>query len=361
MSGEKRDIRSWGQFDQQAALSLADGLTRGSHSRKTYASVLRRGVHEMRSIGKLERVDLREVWRHEATEFTTWLEENIEFISEVVDLELTVNEREAKAGDFSVDLLAETATGETVVIENQLERSNHDHLGKLLTYLTAFDAKSAIWIVSDARAEHVAAVNWLNESSAADFYLLKLEAVRIDSSSPAPLLTKIVGPSDEARAAGTAKKEMTERGRLRHSFWTQLLELAKKRTPLHANVSPGTASWLGASAGRSGLAYNYVVRQRDTRVELYIDRGKDSEDYNLACFEGVLARRAEIEEAFGGELEWQQLPGKRACRVLYKLRTGGWRDEKLWPSVMPELIDAMVRFEAALREHLRDLGSISGD
>ena len=144
-------------------------------------------------IGKLQRVPLRDVWHHEAHDFTHWLQENIEVLNEVLDLNLGSVEREQAAGAFTVDLVAEDENGNTVVIENQLERSDHDHLGKLMTYLAALDGKAAIWIVADHRPEHMGAVQWLNESSPADFFLLKVEAVRIDDSPPAPLLTPIVG------------------------------------------------------------------------------------------------------------------------------------------------------------------------
>ena len=125
-------------------------------------------------IGKIKRVGLREVWKHEALDFTTWLEENIDVVSDIIDIELSNAEREASAGKFSVDLVAEDSSGNLVIIENQLEKSNHDHLGKVITYLTVLEAKIAIWIVSDPRPEHIRAISWLNESSSASFYLLKI-------------------------------------------------------------------------------------------------------------------------------------------------------------------------------------------
>jgi hypothetical protein len=111
------------------------------------------------------------------------------------------------------------------IIENQLERSNHDHPGKLLTYLVAIGARAAIWIVADPRPEHVNAITWLNESSAAAFYLLKIEGIKIGESPPAPLLTLIVGPSEESRERGETKKELAERYTIRERFWAQLLEM----------------------------------------------------------------------------------------------------------------------------------------
>lgn len=171
----------------------------------------------------IERVPLRDVWRHEAHNLTTWLEENIDVLNDVLDLSLTNIEREQAAGSFSVDLVAEDDSSNTVVIENQLERSNHDHLGKLLTYTAFTDARAAFWIVADPRPEHVRAISWLNESAATAFYLLKLEGIRIGDSAPAPLLTLIVGPSEEGREVGEAKKERAERCAIRRRFWTDCL------------------------------------------------------------------------------------------------------------------------------------------
>ena len=111
-----------------------------------------------------------------------------------------------------------------VIIENQLEKSNHDHLGKLITYLTGMSAKAAIWIVSDPRPEHVAAVAWLDESSSAAFYMVKVEAVRIGESPAAPLFTLIVGPSEETKDVGQTKKEIAERYGIRKRWWTTLVD-----------------------------------------------------------------------------------------------------------------------------------------
>ena len=221
-------------------------------------------------IGKIERMQLRDIWKHEAYDFTTWLQDNIDVLNDALGLSLSNPEREQSAGSFSVDLVAEDESGNPVIIENQLEKSNHDHLGKLITYLTAIGAKTAIWIVSDPRPEHVGAISWLNESSSANFHLVKVEGIRIGNSEPAPLLTLIVGPSDESRAVGEKKKEIAERYKIRYKFWKELLEKSKEKTKLHSQISPGQHNWIGTSAGKSGLGFNYVIRQHEGQVELYI-------------------------------------------------------------------------------------------
>jgi uncharacterized protein DUF4268 len=305
------------------------------------------------TIGKLVRVPLREVWKHEALDFTAWMEQNIETLSEVLDINLVSAEREQAAGDFSVDLIAEDDQGRNVIVENQLEASDHKHLGQVITYLTAVDAYAAIWVVSRARMEHIKAVSWLNEATSTPFYLVQVEAVRIEGSAPAALFTLIVGPSIEAQAAGKTKKEFGARESKRHQFWTELLDHAKGETKLHATRSPRASGWIRAGAGINRVYLTYVVRQHDTQVELYIDPG--DADTNRAIFDGFHDNREQIEAAFGAPLEWQFLEGKRACRIRHRLSLGGWKDPDSWPTVIEKTVDAMVRLESALREPLRKL------
>lgn len=209
-------------------------------------------------IKKITRVPLHEVFKHEAYDFTAWLQDNLDVFNECIDLTLINADREISAGSFSVNLVAEES-GNKIIIENQLEKSNQDHLGKLITCLVAMEAKIAIWIVSEPRPEHDSAITWLNASSSADFYLLKLETIKIGDSDPALLLTLIVGPSEETKAIGIQKREFSERHHIRHEFWTQLLEYAKVKTTLHATISPSTDNWISADAGKTGMSFNYVV------------------------------------------------------------------------------------------------------
>lgn len=306
-------------------------------------------------IGKIKRVPLREVWKHEAFDFTSWLEENIDVINDILDLNLSGAERERSAGKFSVDLVAEDDKSNPVIIENQLEKSNHDHLGKIITYLTALEAKTAIWIVADPRPEHIRAISWLNESSSASFFLLKVEAIQIEDSAPAPLLTLIVGPSEEARDVGKTKKDLSERYTLRQRWWSQFLEYAKTKTKLHASISPNEYSWLGTSAGKRGVSLNYTITKTDSNVELYIDRRKDSDKENKTIFDVLFKTKNQIEKAFGGPLEWQSLEGKRACRIKKQIK-GGYRDsEEKWPEIHRNMVDTMIRFSEVLKPYIQKL------
>jgi hypothetical protein len=307
-------------------------------------------------IGRLERVPLRQVWEHEAYDFTQWLQENIEVLNATLDLNLINIDREQSAGSFSIDLVAEAEGGGTVIIENQLEKSNHDHLGKLITYLSAIGAKAAIWLVSDPRPEHVAAIAWLNDSSSAEFYMVKVEAVRISNSPAAPLFTLIVGPSEDAKEVVHTKKEIAERYGIRKRWWTQLVERSVKISRLHAHITPGEHHWIGTSSGVRGLSLNYVVTQDECAAELYIDRGKDGEAENKAIFDQLQVNKPEVEEVFGGPLSWERLDRKRACRIRFTQSGGGYRSlEEDWPSIQDGIVQAMNRLEQALRPHLKSL------
>ncbi len=306
-------------------------------------------------IGKIERVKLRDIWKHEAYDFTSWLQDNIDVLNDASGLSLSNPEREQSAGSFNVDLVAEDETGNPVIIENQLEKSDHNHLGKLLTYLTAIGAKTAIWIVADPRPEHVGAISWLNESSSANFYLFKIEGIRIGDSEPAPLLTLIVGPSEESREVGEKKKEMVERDSLRYKFWKGLLEKAKEKTKLHDSISPNQYSWIAAGCGKRGLSFNYGVTKHGSQVELYIDRGKDSEEENILIFDELMHHKEDVEKNFGEPLDWQRLENRRACRISKKIEIGGYRDEDKLPEIHEATIDAMCRLEKSLKVYISRL------
>lgn len=305
-------------------------------------------------VGRLEKVDLRKVWMKEAKDFTTWLANNLDILSEQISFVLSPLETEKSAGAFSADIFAEGPNGDTVVIENQLEKTDHDHLGKLITYLSNLEAKTAIWITSDPRPEHVTAVNWLNEMSPLDtaFFLVKVEAYRIGESEPAPLFTAICAPTVEAKQIGEQKQHLAERHLRRLDFWTQLLERAKQKTNLHSNVSPSKDNWVTAGAGRSGMGWSYVITMDKGSVELFIDRGPDKKEETDKIFDKILSDRDRIENQFGEPLIWDKVDGRRVCRIKSACQLGGLKDTELWDRIEEDLIDRMVRLEKALKPAL---------
>jgi len=306
----------------------------------------------MSDIGRLEQVDLRSLWRHEEYGFSAWLENNLEQLGEALGRRFSDPQREVAAGGYFVDMLVEDEEGDRVVIENQLAPTDHDHLGKLLTYLTNLDAKTAVWIVKDARPEHMRAVQWLNETTPDDiaFFIVKLAAFRIGDSSPAPLFTPIVGPSASSKDIGRSKKVLAERHVLRLRFWEQLLGLARSRgLMLHAQRTPTKEHWLGAGAGiRSGLAFNYLAwMEGEAGVELYIDTGNAEE--NKRIFDLFYSKRQEIESEFGAPLLWDRLDQKRASRIKHVFTCAGLVREDQWEVIQAQLVDNMDRFSRSIR------------
>ena len=306
-------------------------------------------------IGKIQRVPIRDVWRSEAGDFTCWLEENTDVIAEQIGIPLRNVEREKGAGAFWVDLVAEDEKGDVVIIENQLEKSDHDHLGKVITYLVAMDAKTAIWITPDPRPEHIRAVSWLNESTPASFFLFKLEAVRINESMPAPLLTRIVGPTVEGRIIGERKMERAEREGEMYRFWSQFLDSSRGKLSLYARVMPGNQTFLNAGAGIGGVVYAFSPMKHAVNIDLYIDRGTGSHDWNLAVFHQLEASREVIERDFGGPLDWREMKDKQASKIRTTLEIGGYRDEEEWPAIFAAMTDTMIRFEKAFAPRIRAL------
>jgi hypothetical protein len=303
-------------------------------------------------IGKLQRVPLREVWKHEAYDFTQWLQQNLDVLNTALGMNLVNAEREQAAGSFSIDLVAEDDGGGTVVIENQLEKSNHDHLGKLITYVTAMQARAAVWIVSEPRPEHAAALNWLNNGTDTAFFMVKVEAVRIGDSPAAPLLTVIVRPSEE-NSVRLQKQELAERHGIRQLWWSQLIK--RPGAKLHSHITPGTYSWIGTSSGVRGLNLNYVVTQADCAAELYIDRGKDAEAENSAIFEQLQAHRTDIDGQVPYPISWEPLDGRRACRLRISVPGGYRAPEADWAGIHDNVVAAMNALNTALQPYLKKL------
>ena len=306
-------------------------------------------------IGKIQRVPIKTIWANEAFDFTPWLRDNIDVLNDITEFNLSSAESEQRAGTFSIDIVAEDESGNPIIVENQFGKSDHDHLGKLLTYFSFVEAKGAIWIVEDPRPEHIKAISFLNEISSSPFYLIKVEAIKIEESLPAPLFTVIVGPSEESKDVGIIKKDIAERYKIRFEFWKELLGKANKKTKLHSSISPGKEGCIGTSAGKRGLYFNYVIRQHSSSIELYIDRGSEAKDENKNIFDFLFENKEAIEETFGSDLIWQKLENKRACRICKKFEIGGYKDNDKWDKIHNTLIDDMINFARALKPFIKKI------
>ena len=308
-------------------------------------------------VEKLDPIKLRDVWSDEAKDFTPWLLDNLDLLGEQIGIDLSALEREKSVGTFSADLFATDKAGHRVIIENQLEKTDHDHLGKVLTYLSNLEAKTAIWITSDPRPEHVTAMNYLNEVVPDDtnFYLVRVQAFRIGESEPAPLFTIVAGPSPEIRAVGKEKKGLAEVDKKQREFLSQLIEKSNKKTELfRRDSSLFDRGNVRTRAIKSKKVYwLYQIKKDDANAQLFF---QDSDkEFNIRSFRLLKEKQADIEEAFEDKLEWDldANRGQQYIRALSKI--GGLKDEAKWPEIQDALIDRMVRLEKVLRNHIAAL------
>ena len=311
-------------------------------------------------IGKIKKVSLRELWKKEDKDFTRWLEDDIGYLNDILDFDITIESREEKVGPFKVDLFGEDNFGNKVIIENQLEKTDHDHLGKIITYLTNLGANIAIWIASKPTEEHIKAIEWLNEITPDDisFYLIKVEAIKIESQPlAAPLFRIIKGPSKESKQLGAEKKEYAQRHILRKEFWTQLLDKAKEKTNLHSNVSPSIYSGIGTGAGKSGIGYDYGITNKYGSCEIYLDSGKEFEEPNINKnrFDQLYSHKNEIEKEFGENLNWERLDDRRASRISVHFEGVGLKDKDKWDDLQHKMIETMIKLEKAFRKYIKQL------
>lgn len=306
----------------------------------------------MSKIVKIETLRLRSHFKSESGDFTPWLAENLEYVSEAIHLKLVNPSTEQTSENFRVDIHAELEDGSGVVIENQFGDSNHDHLGKIITYRTAFDAKVAIWIVENAKQEHIDAVNWLNETdNGCDFYLLELQLIRIADSPLGPQFTIKSAPSKEAREKGEIKRQETHRHEMRYKFWTELLKVFKadKAMPAFKNSSPTKDSFITSGTGIGGIQWTLWVTKDFVRCELRIDKGAGSEQENLNIFHKLMEDREEIDKAYGPGLNWCEMEGFQLTSIRTEFSGGYDNPVEEWPNIMEEDLVNTKRFISALK------------
>jgi hypothetical protein len=311
---------------------------------------------DMGNIGKLERVDLRYMWKREAADFTVWLAKNIDYLSEVLGFDITVNKIEEIVGPYRVDIYGEDGDGNKVIIENQLEKTDHTHLGQLLTYLVNLEAKTAIWVSAAPVEEHQHVIEWLNEITPDDvnFYLVQVEGLRMrGEETVAPLFTVVEGPSIERKKIGSEKKEYAERHKVRKEFWAQFIDELNEKSQLAQNVAPSTDSWIGLALGMGGVSLNLVVTREYARAEIYINRGDQAK--NKKAFDFLSEQKASIESAVGAPLEWQRMDDQVTSRIKLEKRGVSVFEMNDWPQMNEFLIDAALRMHRAFKDPVQQL------
>ena len=305
-------------------------------------------------LGKLQEVDIRKLWSHEQYDFSEWLSksENLEQLNEVIGLTLSEVEKEVYVGAYRCDLVGvDETTGDKVIIENQLEASNHDHLGKIITYASGLDAKVVVWIVKEAREEHRSAIEWLNNNTSdkLNFFLIEIHAYQIGDSLCAPKFEIVEKPNGFIKnAKGQSGSGEYNKGQSEKiEFWTRFNEILIERGKPFNVRKPTTDHWYDIAIGTSDahVSLTIVNREHVVGVELYIPDNK-------GLFEKLYLQKEEIDEKLGLHPDWQRLDGKKAARILYRMPGLDFEDHSNYDSLMNEMIDKASLFAKVFKKYV---------
>lgn len=297
----------------------------------------------MSNLSKIKQVDLRKAWNHEAHDFTNWLAEpeNLSLLSDEIGIDISLIQTEASVGKFNVDILAEEEhSGRKIIIENQLEITDHDHLGKIITYASGYDAEIVIWIVKDVRDEHKQAIDWLNEHTNEDiyFFAIKMELWQIADSPFAPKFSIISKPNDWSKAIKqSAQGQLSDTKVLQLDFWKSFKEYMTTNNTSLSLRTPRPQHWYDLSIGVHGVHISLTTDTQKNLVacELYIP------DWN-ELFADLVSSKEKIEKEIGHSLDWQPLEGKKASRIKLSrdgdiMNTEQWEEYFYWLKQQAEI------------------------
>ncbi len=306
------------------------------------------------SIGKLKEVDIRELWKHEQYDFSEWLskKDNIENLNEILGLTLVDISKETYVGAYRCDLFAkDETTGIKVIIENQLEVSNHDHLGKIITYASGLDAKVVVWIVKEAREEHRSAIEWLNNNtnSNVNFFLIEIHAYKIGESDPAPMFQVVEQPNDFIKNNKSTNKDesMNKSQSQRIEFWNQFNKVVIERGKPFNIRKATTDHWYNVAIGTSEAHIDITLVNKDSLigVELYITDNKE-------LFDKLLEKKDDIERDLGFKLDWRRLDNSKASRIFYSIKGLNFDDHSNYNELMNKTIDLAVLMRDTFKKYI---------
>lgn len=305
-------------------------------------------------IGKLTEVDVRDLWKHEQYDFSNWLakEENIKLLDDEIGLTLMDINKEVYIGSYRCDLVAkDETTGQIVIIENRLEATNHDHLGKIITYAAGLDAKTIIWIVKEAREEHKAAIEWLNNNSSEEigFFLIELHAYKINDSLPAPMFKVVEKPNNFTKTSkqNYSDKELNRSQNERLMFWEEFNTVIVAKGKPFSVRKPTTDHWYDVAIGTSEahLAINLVNKENKIVLELYILDNKN-------LFDHIYEDKEKIENTLQMSFSWERLDGKKASRIKHDVLGLDFSDHSNYPQLMDECIEKILKMRDVFKKYV---------
>ena len=305
-------------------------------------------------IGKLKEVELRNLWKHEQYDFSEWLSqnENIELLNDILGLTLTDMSKEVYVGSYRCDLVAvDESSGIKVIIENQLESSNHEHLGKIITYASGLDAQVVVWIVKNAKEEHRSAREGLNNNTNSDinFFLIELHAYKIGDSLPAPYFEIIEKPNDfiKNNKVNGNKNELNKSQSERLIFWNRFNEiLIDKGKPFNVRKAT-TDHWYDVAIGSSSshISIELINKEKHVRIGLYM---VDDKEY----FDKLFANKDTIETQLGIKLEWQRECSGNVSRVKYKLPGLDYDNHSNYDELINKSIDIAANMQKVFKKYI---------
>ena len=316
-----------------------------------------------RTLGRLTRVELRDIWSSEASDFTPWLarEQNLSILGEVLGVELELEAQEQAVGPFRADILCkDIGSGAWVLVENQLERSDHLHLGQLLTYASGLEAVTIVWIAARFTEEHRSTLDWLNKitDESFRFFALEVELWRIGESPAAPKFNVVSKPNNWSRSVAKAVRaiddsNLSSTAVMQRAYWDALHAVLNEVSgPVSGNRKAQPQSWMAYSIGRTRFHICAVMGRpkRRIRSELYLAGPKAKVFFHL-----LREQKEDIERELKYPLEWEELPAGSDSRIstyLYDVDPG---DESDWPSQHQWFASKLNDLHRVFSHRIRDL------
>jgi hypothetical protein len=320
------------------------------------------------SLGRLESVDVRDIWNNEASDFTPWLarEENLALLGETIGIELEFDSTEKGVGPFRADIVCkDTANDSLVLIENQLERTDHKHLGQLLTYGAGLNVVTIVWIADNFTEEHRAALDWLNEVTDENINLfgLEIEVWRIGDSATAPKFNVFSKPNDWTKSiSGSTSRfkniDLTDIKQLQLKYWQAFRENFVKRSKIIKPRRARPQHWMNFAIGRTKFRLIAFVNTRDNRIGIGLVLTGDNAKPHFYLLEEY---KSTVEEQIGTELEWRELPNKKESRVYLRLHNADPTDKQKWNDQQKWLIENLEAFHKAFAPLIKNLDASKYD
>jgi hypothetical protein len=308
-------------------------------------------------LGRLIKEDLRTCWGDEARDFTPWLaqEENLALLGDALNLDLELEGIEQGVGPYRADMVCrDTASESLVLVENQLDDTDHRHLGQIFTYGAGLDAVTIVWIAARFTDEHRAALDWLNEitNKEVNFFGLEIELWRIGDSPLAPKFNIVSKPNEWTKSIVHPPGELTATRELQLAYWERFCALVDQTAKEIKSQTPRPRHWMNFAVGRSKFRLMTFANTRDRRVGVaLVLTGPDAK----AHFGLLQEQQEEIEDEIGTSLDWREMPDQKSSRIFLILDGTDPADREDWPRQHTWLVEKLRLFYRAFAPRVREL------